>query len=172
LWGYLEYVIARRLKSLQEAALAVKRKKTDIAELKLRIREDLRFRIEKAAKAHDTSLNLEMCARLEQSFLQAENAMLLESLLAGGPSLWVLRAISVILRQVGEDWVADTARVQKVSNAIDKFMLVVGGVLPLTEDSFPDLKVNGSSDQLAYTALLSERFLLQFRGELTAENPE
>jgi hypothetical protein len=165
-------LLPRQLRSVQEAALAVKRKKTDIAELKLRIREDLRSRIEKAAKTSDRSLNQEMCARLEHSFLQAENRMLLESLLAGGPSLWVLRAISVILRQVGEDWVADTARVQKVAHAIDKFMLVVGGVLPLTEDSFPDLKVNGSSDQLAYTAVLSERFHLQFRRDVTAEKPE
>jgi hypothetical protein len=150
----------------------VKRKKTDTVQLKLRIREALRRRLETAAKAADISLNSEMVRRLEGSFEQATNSMLFEALLAGGPSLYVLRAISVILRLAGEDWVADADRVQKVSNAIDKFMLVVAGVLPPTEDSFSDREVEGSADHLAYVALLSERFLLRSRMELTAEKPE
>ncbi len=44
------------------------RKASDIAQLKLRIREDLRARLEKAAKKRDVSLNFEMTSRLAESF--------------------------------------------------------------------------------------------------------
>jgi len=45
-----------------------KRKKTDIVPLMVRLREDLRARIEAAAKGRERSLNSEIVARLEQSF--------------------------------------------------------------------------------------------------------
>jgi hypothetical protein len=47
-----------------------KRKKTDIVQFKLRLREELRKRLEAAATAKDTSLNSEMVHRLEQSFVR------------------------------------------------------------------------------------------------------
>ena len=46
----------------------VKRKKTDWVQFKVRFREDLRRRLEAAAKAQERSLNGEIVARLEQSF--------------------------------------------------------------------------------------------------------
>ena len=64
-----------------------KRKKTDTVQLKLRMREALRKRLETAARAEEISLNSEMIRRLENSFLMAQNAFLLEALL-------VLRVIS------------------------------------------------------------------------------
>jgi hypothetical protein len=45
-----------------------KRKKTDIVPLMVRLREDLRARIEAAAKGRERSLNSEIVARLEESF--------------------------------------------------------------------------------------------------------
>jgi hypothetical protein len=47
-----------------------KRKKTEIVGLKLRLRESLRRRIEAAARAQERSLNNEVIARLEESFLK------------------------------------------------------------------------------------------------------
>jgi hypothetical protein len=48
------------------------RKFSDIAQLKLRIREDLRRRLEQAAKKRDVSLNYEMTSRLAESFERSE----------------------------------------------------------------------------------------------------
>jgi hypothetical protein len=46
------------------------RKKTDIVQLKLRLREELRRKLEHAATKNDRSLNIEMVERLEASFEQ------------------------------------------------------------------------------------------------------
>jgi hypothetical protein len=48
------------------------RKPTDTAQLKLRIREDLRRRLEQAAKKRNVSLNHEMVDRLRTSFDHGE----------------------------------------------------------------------------------------------------
>lgn len=48
------------------------RKPTDIANFTLRLREDLRRKLEKEATRKDHSLNSEIVERLEQSFLQQE----------------------------------------------------------------------------------------------------
>lgn len=48
------------------------RKSTDTAQLKLRIREDLRRQLEAAAKKRDVSLNYEMTDRLRASFDRAD----------------------------------------------------------------------------------------------------
>jgi hypothetical protein len=47
----------------------IKRKKTDYVQFKIRLRESLRKRLENAAHAKDISLNSEMIARLERSFV-------------------------------------------------------------------------------------------------------
>lgn len=44
------------------------RKPSDTAQLKLRIREDLRRRLERAARKRAVSLNFEMTDRLKESF--------------------------------------------------------------------------------------------------------
>ncbi|HZR88434.1 MAG TPA: Arc family DNA-binding protein [Bradyrhizobium sp.] len=46
------------------------RKPNTVVQFKLRIRENLRRQIEKAAKAHEASINTEMANRLEASFRQ------------------------------------------------------------------------------------------------------
>jgi hypothetical protein len=57
----------------------VTRKKTDIVQFKLRIREGLRGRLESAAKNQERSLNSEIVARLEESFRRSEVASLTEN---------------------------------------------------------------------------------------------
>src|SRR5262249_5932975 len=56
-----------------------KRKKTDIVPLMLRLREELRGRLESAAKNQERSLNSEIVARLEESFRRSELASLTEN---------------------------------------------------------------------------------------------
>ena len=48
------------------------RKKSDTIQLKVRMKEPLRARLEKAAKSNGLSLNAEAVARLEQSFRDEE----------------------------------------------------------------------------------------------------
>ena len=57
-----------------------KRKKTDIVQFKIRLRETLRRQLEAAAHTKDISLNSEIVSRLEQSFVQAS----LQDLIAEG----------------------------------------------------------------------------------------
>jgi 16S rRNA C967 or C1407 C5-methylase (RsmB/RsmF family) len=59
-----------------------KRKKTDIVPLMLRLREELRGRLESAAKNQERSLNSEIVARLEESFRRSELASLTENVRA------------------------------------------------------------------------------------------
>jgi Arc-like DNA binding domain len=60
------------------------RRKTDMVQFKVRLREDLRKRLEIAAKNQDRSLNSEMVHRLEHSFAPAEEATtFLRNLLRG-----------------------------------------------------------------------------------------
>jgi hypothetical protein len=53
----------------------VKRNKTDIIQFKIRMREDLRKRLEEVATAERRSLNSEIVARLEQSFARGPNQL-------------------------------------------------------------------------------------------------
>jgi hypothetical protein len=60
------------------------RKPTDTVALTLRVREDLRRRLEKEAKKHDHSLNNEMVRRLEETFQPQRDALI--NLIAGNDS--------------------------------------------------------------------------------------
>jgi hypothetical protein len=59
----------------------VRRKSTALVPNMIRMREELRKRLEQQAKKNDRSLNSEMVARLEKSFVQDRDAMILDTLL-------------------------------------------------------------------------------------------
>src|SRR5262252_9352428 len=101
-----------------------KRKKTDIVQFKLRIREALRRRLEAAANAEERSLNSEIAHRLENSFEQEKNSILLEELLAPGAGLELIRAVAVIHRSAGRDW-NTPPKSHAVSEAITKCIAVL-----------------------------------------------
>lgn len=70
------------------------KKKTRSGQYPLRLPDDLRLRIEKAAKGRNISLNAAILERLEQSF-QTENRF-------GGPRLIeVIETIAVVMRSTG-----------------------------------------------------------------------
>src|SRR5262249_17838582 len=111
-----------------ETKCMAKRKKTDIVQFKLRIREALRRRLEATARAEERSLNGEIAHRLENSFEQDKNSRLLEELLAPGAGIELLRGVALILRREGQDW-NTPPKFRVVSEAIGKFIAVVGGEL-------------------------------------------
>ena len=63
------------------------RKPTAIAQLKLRIREDLRAKLEKAAKKRAVSLNFEMTSRLSDS-LDRESLFALHQMAEDMKTIW------------------------------------------------------------------------------------
>jgi len=131
-----------------------KRKKTDIVQFKLRIREALRRRLEAAANAEERSLNSEIAHRLENSFEQEKNVQLLEALLAPGAGLDLIRAVATILRYAGRDW-NTPAKSHAVSEAIRKFIAVLSGELEPVENSFPNRDEEGSADDWGWSVVHS-----------------
>jgi Arc-like DNA binding domain len=134
-----------------------KRKKTDIVQFKLRIREGLRRKLEAVARAEERSLNSEIALRLENSFAQENNLLLLEALLAPGAGLELIRNVATILRGAGRDWY-NPPKSHAVAEAIRKVIAVISGELPPTEASFPNRNERGSADQLAWLAGLLRTF--------------
>jgi Arc-like DNA binding domain len=128
-----------------------KRKKTDIVQFKLRIREGSRRKLEAAARVEERSLNSEIALRLENSFAQENNLLLLEALLAPGAGLELIRNVATILRGAGRDWY-NPPKSHAVAEAIRKVIAVISGELPPTEASFPNRYVKGSADELAWLA--------------------
>jgi hypothetical protein len=82
----------------------VSRKKTDTVQLsKIRLREDLRRKLARDAERNDTTLNGEIAARLERSYVvdeqrQRENA-LLDLLLGGGEAADLMRRLALNLQR-------------------------------------------------------------------------
>jgi hypothetical protein len=128
-----------------------KRKKTDIVKLQLRIRELLRRKLEYAAEGEARSLNSEISRRLENSFDQDKNSLVLEALLAPGAGLELVRYVGTILRHAGRDWYKPP-KSHAVAEAIRKVIDVLSGELPPTDASFPNRNERGSADQLAWIA--------------------
>jgi hypothetical protein len=161
--GYKQFVPGSPISS---GGRMSKRKKTDIVNLKLRIREVLRKRLETAAKAQERSLNSEMSARLANSFDRARDSDLLEVLLAPGDGLELLRAIATVLQLAGADW-GDPPKNVVVGDAINKVVAVFMGELPAVAASFPDADNKGTGDHFAWLAVLVMRVRLSARRQLT-----
>jgi Arc-like DNA binding dprotein len=134
-----------------------KRKKTDIVQFKLRIREALRRRLEANARFQERSLNSEIAHRLENSFEQEKNALILELLLARGAGLELIRAVASVLSHAGQDW-NTPPKSHAVSEAIRKYIAVLSGELEPIENSFPNHNEQGSADQLVYPHVLVGRW--------------
>jgi hypothetical protein len=147
-----------------------KRKKTDIVQFKLRIREALRRRLEAAAGAEERSLNSEIANRLENSFEQEKNSLMLEALLAPGAGLELVRAVGTILRSTGRDW-NTPPKSHAVAEAIRKIVAVLSHELRPNENSFPDRNEKGSADQLAWLAVLVSRFNETFSPQVSEVFP-
>jgi hypothetical protein len=147
-----------------------KRKKTDIVQFKLRIREALRRRLEAAAEAEERSLNSEIAHRLENSFEQEKSLHMLEALLAPGAGLELVRAVGIILRSAGQDW-NTPPKSQAVAEAIRKIVAILSNEVRPDQNSFPNRDEGGSADQLAWAAATACEHRLDF-GFIRKRHPE
>jgi hypothetical protein len=142
-----------------------RRKKTDIVQFKLRIREVLRKRLETVAKNEERSLNSEIVDRLEQSFAQNKNMLLLEAILAPGLGLDLIRAVATIITVAGPEW-HQPPKSHAVADAINKVVAVFTGELPANRESFPDHDETGTGDNFAWAAMLVARIFAKGEIEL------
>jgi hypothetical protein len=91
------------------------RKPKEIVGLTLRVREDLRRRLEREAKKYGMSLNAQIERRLEDSFELANTASLIRVLAGGGFNADLLGAIATMLNSVGYlHWHPETSLAARV----------------------------------------------------------
>jgi hypothetical protein len=111
------------------------RKHTDIVPLTLRLREDLRRRLESDAKRRNDSINNAVIERLEASFAEDTQFGLVEALTGGGDSAQLLKLIArALLMQsiAGGNWKGAPESAQAVKDAIGFIVDAVAG-LPFRE---------------------------------------
>ncbi len=103
-----------------------KRKKTDIVQLGLRIKEGLRTKIEQAAENAGCSMNEEAAFRIQQSFLDEENLFKDQALMALVQLL--VGTIRLIESRTGKEWTRDEQTRNAVTATIIAFITGEGGV--------------------------------------------
>jgi len=79
----------------------IARKRTDTAQLKLRLPETLRRQIEREARKNDHSLNTEMVRRLEQSFARQEIESLIQTVATSSAEQAVDAALNRLNQSAG-----------------------------------------------------------------------
>lgn len=99
------------------------RKITDTVQLKLRIREDLRRRLEREAKKRSVSLNAEMADRIEQSFDQED---LVNKMLGGEHTAIFLKVLGLMIQAVehrkGHRWNEDHDTLEQMLIALLSYL--------------------------------------------------
>ena len=133
--------------------MAKKRREAQLVQLKIRIRERLRQRLEYAAKQEEIPLSHEIVRRLENSFEQQELVILLEHMLAPGMSLDLFKALAGILAD-DPNWQKSESR-HVLAAAIYKVIAAYIGELPVTRESFPERNEEvWGVDKLAWDAIV------------------
>ncbi len=148
------------------------RPKSATIDLKVRMKEPLRARIEKAAKDRGVSLNAEIVDRVEKSFLKADAL--------GNPELvglfqMMAGAVAIIEARYGNSWSTDWDTSVAVQAAWTKLMEAVAAKPPpvlvrLLDDAIPDDTGRGgelsdSNDPVETEAGIDE--LRKWRNRLT-----
>ena len=135
-----------------------KRKKTATVQLKLRIREELRRKLEREAKGRKVSLNSEMARRLESSFESGTTEKLVQ-LLTGSPGTAELLTIIGRAMQLSQNYLkGDKDRGQITAAAVKKIVDAQFEDKHLSGDRFPDRENLKSPDWLAFNALLGHHY--------------
>jgi hypothetical protein len=98
------------------------RKPTELVPLMLRLRESLRKQLEKAAKAHDVSMNTEINDRLEHSFerekQEARDTAIVDAIAGSGLNREILQAAIHILREQPERRGELESRIREIAGEI------------------------------------------------------
>lgn len=131
-----------------------KRREGQLVQLKIRIRERLRQRLEYAAREQEIPLSHEIVRRLENSFEKEQLLVLLKYMLAPGMSMDLFKALAGILAEYGLNWQKGPYR-HLVATAIYKVIAIYIG--ELSQTSLPERDKPGSADQIAWDALFELR---------------
>ena len=138
------------------------RKPTETVGLTLRIREELRRKLEREADRREVSLNREITRRLENSF-QADEHRKLVTAIVGSPlppySAAMMRLVVAVLNveAIRGFWGRDTEERLSLAEAINKVIRVYYRLLDGNESDFPHRDDKESADYLAWQALKSAR---------------
>lgn len=89
-----------KTKRTAESVMAARKSSAQV-QLKIRMREVLRSKLEKAAERRDVSLNEEAVDRLERSFVEQDYLTRLEGLLGGRATVGLAMIIARVMHQVG-----------------------------------------------------------------------
>jgi hypothetical protein len=99
-----------------------KREKTATVQLKLRIREDLRRKLEKVAAGRDVSLNQEMADRLLQSFENTSVEALMEVVAGGAKHDVQMLSLVAGLMRANPRWKTDPEKQARLLVAFPLFV--------------------------------------------------
>jgi hypothetical protein len=98
------------------------KKSTEIVPTMLRIREELRRRLEREAKKRDHSLNAEMVERLEQSFVRDEKSLrdtaILDALIGNRELIELLRRATSSFWGSSATWPSVRTRLEELAKVI------------------------------------------------------
>ena len=134
------------------------RPKSATVDLKVRMKEPLRARIEKSAKLGGRSLNAEVVRRLESSFAREEQVS--EAL--GGDELYALfrmlgAATNLIEERLGKSWSSDYEAFIAVRSAWDRLLKEAGPEYPADRKARIDgLTTQGLMEETKRQAGISE----------------
>jgi hypothetical protein len=140
-----------------------KRKKTDTVQLKLRIREELRQKLQNQANGREVSLNNEMVRRLEQSFNEGSIGLLFDAFTGSQKNTHLLAMIASTLNMIQISKQMDDKKPQFAAAVISKIVESYLSSEKLSHDSFPQRDIPGSADGLAAVILhLHQQFPYQW----------
>lgn len=133
----------------------VARRQSDNVQIKLRLKEQLRARIEENAQIHGVSINSEIVNRLEQSLTEQEvlygnsyTQKLLQTL-AG--------AISIIEHKTGKRWIDDE---DTFSKALLSIYAILGQIGPVSHEEVKALLLQNKKEG----GLMAAKALLRYAG--------
>ena len=133
------------------------RKPTDIVAITLRVREELRRKLQHQADRREVSLNNEMVRRLEGSFRQASIESLFDAFTGSPQNSQLLAIIASALLFVKRDKALkdDKERSRFAADVISKIVesCLSGEKLSPDADAFPHLDDPRSADNLAHLCL-------------------
>ncbi len=116
---------------------------SDVVQIKIRVRVDLRRRLEQAAKKADRSINSEMAARLAESF----NLPKLDAITAGLESVYGRWAKEMRSRSLQEDLMQAVERLIKtLPTKVKDHEVVKGAIAEVQEAKAAIARVHGRTD--------------------------
>lgn len=137
----------------------VKRRKTETIQFKLRMREDLRRRLELAAKRDKISINNVIVQRLEDSFRLSRSEYVFDAMVGSAEGTELMLAIATVLKTAGSDWAESRQKSALVAEAINNAVALLIPLIASAEETAPqqdEKKMNAG--ELARLALLVRGF--------------